>query len=105
VHENFIGGHKMKTKLLKKVRKRYQISKITCLDPFLDKDILEKKKMLGWVYPIYKVTDLIGMYASDVYQESLDEAKSSLIKMIKRDYSNHHKRITHKSTKVWYNAK
>ncbi len=94
----------MRTKLLKKVRKRYQISKITCLDPFLDSHVLEQKRMMRWEYPIYKVEDLQDEWASIIYEQTLDAAKVSLLDKIKNDYSRCHKRITHKSTKVWYNA-
>jgi hypothetical protein len=91
----------MKTKLLKKIRKRYQIIKITQL-AFDDdqglKNFVRRNKL-----PIYQLIDNKSMYLrSENYFAEYDDAYKKLQKWINEDYYHKIKSTSRKQKKVWY---
>lgn len=96
----------MKTKLLKKVRKRYSIERIDFVnDRFISDNpssmityYAQQKK-----YPIYRLIDNIGYdgYVSIDYSVVYND----LLKSIRRDYSHgkQSREIIIKKSKIWWN--
>ena len=86
----------MKTKLLKKIRKRYSITRVDYINPSDD--------TYNWIVqkvPFYVVEDSNNEYRSRSCQE-LQLAQEEMQKWIIKDYSSTSKKKETKATKVWW---
>ena len=91
----------MKTKLLRKVRKRYVIIKYDKLDYNTDTWLLESAKKFG--LPFYLVEDLEDSYRIETVHQNFEDAMARIVELIRSDYGykfNHSNRNGCK--KVWY---
>jgi hypothetical protein len=92
----------MKVKLLKKVRKRFQIVKIIRHQyrPTEYEIAIEKKLDL----PYYSIRDLEGFWDVKYEVKTFEEAHDKLIQIIIREYEDkYRKKDLHLEKKVWYN--
>jgi hypothetical protein len=89
----------MKTKLLKKVRKRYSITEVTKLashDTDFYSDFAKKYGL-----PFYVVNDSNSEYRLRIYKE-FEGARRRIIDMAICDYENRIKNKPRKEQKIWY---
>lgn len=94
----------MKTRLLKKIRKRYTITRIDEIASNACSSFRDAKKLLG--LPFYVLEDSADEYGSrtDLFGD-IKKAKKKLCMWIDIDYSEsfrHREQISHK---VWWNNK
>lgn len=91
----------MKTKLLKKVRKRYEITYVTKVGfnhviygktPFVE-TIDHDEKRWGKYYLVNE---------NQSYEEAVQKAKQQITEWIQKDYEDTKKRNMYKSEKIWY---
>lgn len=97
----FQNPFNMKTKLLKKVRRRYFITKINSLSLSEGEVLLAISNEFG--FPFYIVGDnrsVLGL--RDKYYKTYNECIESLLEMIVHDYSDAVGRTKTTSTKVWW---
>lgn len=87
----------MKTKLLKKVRKRFAINRIDKIgkaDKYYNSHIIKKY----YSVPFFEVRDIEGVYFE--YFHTKNEALSYLQKIVLKEYSEHGKKSI--KTKIWH---
>lgn len=92
----------MKTKLLKKVRKRYEISKVTKVSSSTEmwnRFLKDCEKDFG--LPFYVVSDNEDSWRTRVYKD-YDTAYTTLKKFIRSDYEYVIKKDQTKQEKLWY---
>lgn len=86
----------MKTKLLKKVRKRYTITMYTKLDN-------PNFYLYGHSVPVWRVEDNENDYVSSKIANTYDEAHAMLIQMIRSAYKSKMNRQNRQTEEtVWY---
>lgn len=90
----------MKAKLLKIVRKRYEITKVIRLEKNAPDFLFEANKEVGT--PFYYLTDNRSEYRATA-SKSFDALKSEMIKWINLDYVSKVKGKKRIEEKVWYN--
>lgn len=93
----------MKTKLLKKVRKRFQIIRYDSIATNAGESERISAKTFG--FPFFRITkDENGSYLffKCTYVGTYDEAYSTLVKWIHDCYSEQFKHKDAKTTKVWW---
>lgn len=88
----------MKTRLLKKIRKRYSITKVEELASDACSEYRNAKVEFGM--PFYVLEDS-EWFTGEIYK-SFDEAKDRLSKWIIKDYGEQFRHKPEKSTKVWW---
>jgi len=85
----------MKVKLLKKVRKRYEIVKVV-------KNDNPNSYMYGRKVPFFVVREIGSWYREYLYDE-YESARQVLLEMIRKDYSDKmNKKERYKEVKVWH---
>lgn len=88
----------MKTKLLKKVRKRYEIVKVV-------KNDIPDMMFYSTEVPFFIVRDVDSLNRAYAYKEYIN-AFEVLLEMIRKDYSSKmNRKERYKELKVWYNEK
>lgn len=91
----------MKTRLLKKVRRRYSITRIDSLSTNADCILIANSYELG--FPFYIVNDHHHLYhIRSKCHKTYNECIESLLEMIVHDYSDAVGRTKTTSTKVWW---
>jgi len=92
----------MKVKLLKKIRKRYVITRIDELASNASSTKIDAKNKLG--LPLYCLSDRNGTWLKgNIYTNTIDNAKIVLLEWIRYDYYEKIKHSDGKATKIWYN--
>lgn len=95
----------MKTKLLKKIRKRYEIVKVT--------KVSSSTEMWNWFYmdcekefglPFFVLEDNADSWRTRAFTTQ-EKAYDQLRKWIKSDYEYHIKKDESKTTKIWHVTK
>ena len=91
----------MKVKLLKKVRKRYSITRVDELASNAGECYCHIAKSYG--LPFFVLNDNEDCFGwRDGYYKTLDEAITRLSKVIQKDYGEKFRHSDGKQTKVWY---
>ena len=90
----------MKTKLLKKIRKRYSITRIDSIAN--NTDYVWKKYSQNIGFPLYYVMDDHNDYYNEGFR-TYKESYEYLLKLIKNSYYKYSTHGENKSEKVWWN--
>ena len=89
----------MKTKLLKKIRKRFVIEKYTYVHPNENVCLDIIKEDLG--LPFFLLTDKEDYFYTLGFK-NINDAKNEILKYMRKYYSSASKNVRSKSKKVWY---
>ena len=89
----------MKSKLLKRIRKRYSIHKVSELPSNADDDLINAEEDLG--LPFYIVRDKGGWHGESCHKE-LNDAKDKILSIVLIGYSEQFRHKPGKIEKVWW---
>ena len=91
----------MKVKLLKKIRKRYSITRVDELASNPSDLHIYAKKECGLPFYLLKVTETLLDFHVEVFK-TFEEARNKLCKWIISDYGEKFRHRDQKSSKVWW---
>lgn len=92
----------MKTRLLKKIRRRFSIIRIDELASDAGETLRHNAKTFGM--PFFHLKDSWDSWGyCSIYFRTLEEAKTHLCKRIVKEYSEKFRHKDGKETKVWWN--
>ena len=93
----------MKTRLLKKIRKRYSITRVDWPDS--NNNVFKAAASL-YGLPFFILEDKRSEFSiHDMFYKTFEEAYAQLCKTVLEDYAEKFRHVEGKSTKVWWNKK